>query len=279
MSVSDAYAVPTLDLIARNTAAESDNKIHDDAEARRYGYAGGLVPGVTLYAYLTQLAVAFYGPAWLERGTADVSFRRPVYEEELVHCAGETRDAAAADPTLDLRVLRDTSACAGGTFALGSGGAGPSLPAGSPPAAELPELRPDNVPIGVPLAPLQSAISAEGAAAYAEGTSDPNPWYRGRSPFGGTLVPPGWLAARQATLLRHNFRFGPSIHARTVARHLAPAFAGRAYETRAVIRETSERNGNHYLVLDAETRDDQDRVVYRVEHHSIFSVRRAGPVA
>jgi hypothetical protein len=120
---------------------------------------------------------------------------------------------------------------------------------------------------------LRAELTQEAAAAYTDATSDPTPWYRGPSPFGGPLAPPGWLAARQAPLLRQGFRFGPSLHTRSIVRHLAPAFAGRAYETRGVIRETYERNGNHYLVLDADTRDDQGRIVYRVEHHTIFSVR------
>jgi len=33
---------------ARNTSTSSENKIHDDAVARAYGFRGGLVPGVTL---------------------------------------------------------------------------------------------------------------------------------------------------------------------------------------------------------------------------------------
>jgi hypothetical protein len=31
---------------AYNTAAASDNKIHNDSVARRFGFRGGLVPGV-----------------------------------------------------------------------------------------------------------------------------------------------------------------------------------------------------------------------------------------
>jgi acyl dehydratase len=274
MTIPSPSAPPTLDLAARNTALDSDNKIHDDAEARRYGYAGGLVPGVTLYAYLTRLAIAAYGPEWIERGTADCSFRRPVYEGEQVRCEGDL----LADAVLDLRVLREGMLCAGGRFALAQSAddGRPAIPAGPPVADPVPELLPDAVPLGVPLAPLVGVFSLEQAAAYADGTDDPNPWYRGDSPFGGALVPPGWLAARQAPLLRHNFRFGPSIHARSVMRHCAPAFAGREYTTTGVIRETHERKGNHYLLLDAETRDDEGRVVCRVEHTTIFSVRRAG---
>jgi len=271
MQATTPHAPPPFELTARNTASDSENKIHDDAEARRYGYAGGLVPGVTLYAYLTRLAPAAYGPAWLERGTAECAFRRPVYEGERVRCEGIAGTAA-----LEVQVLRDGVLCAGGTFRLADEEDRPAegVPLGGGPADPLPELRPDTVPLGVPLAPLRGVLTIEDAAAYADGTDDPTPWYRGESPFGGPLVPPGWLAARQAPLLRHNFRFGPSIHARSVIRHLAPAFAGRSYVTAGVIREHFERNGNQYLLLDAETHDDEGRVVCRVLHTTIYHVKQ-----
>ena len=276
--IAPATPLPVRTFTARNAALDSENKIHDDREARRYGYAGGLVPGVTLYAYLTQLALDLYGDAWLLRGTADCAFRRPVYEGQTVRCEGETVPVAAGAPALAVRLApAGGPVCADGTFALADDHARlfADVPAGAPPRKPLPPLLPDTVPLGVPLAPLESAIDADAAAAYAAATDDPCPWFRGPSPFGGPLVPPGWLAARQAPLLRQNFRFGPSIHTRSVIHQLAPAFAGHAYITTGVIRETFERNGNHYLVLDAQTRDAAGRTVCQVRHTSIFSVRRA----
>ena len=47
---------------AFNTAQESENKIHDDDVARRFGFTGGLVPGVDVYAYMTQRVGG--GPGW-----------------------------------------------------------------------------------------------------------------------------------------------------------------------------------------------------------------------
>src|ERR1700745_2299544 len=55
---------------AFNTAKASENKIHDDAVARRFGFGGGLVPGVDVYAYMAHQPVARWGCAWLEHGTA-----------------------------------------------------------------------------------------------------------------------------------------------------------------------------------------------------------------
>ena len=50
---------------ARNLSHASENKIHDDAVARTFGFGGGLVPGVEVYAYMTHLPVGRWGMGWL----------------------------------------------------------------------------------------------------------------------------------------------------------------------------------------------------------------------
>src|SRR5262245_25232286 len=45
--------LPEYHVKARNTSSSSENKIHDEQIAREYGFRGALVPGVTVYAYLT----------------------------------------------------------------------------------------------------------------------------------------------------------------------------------------------------------------------------------
>ena len=47
--------LPTYRVKARNTSSTSDNKIHDDAVAAKYGFRGGLVPGVTVREYCSDL--------------------------------------------------------------------------------------------------------------------------------------------------------------------------------------------------------------------------------
>ena len=77
---------------AYNTAHNSENKIHDDEVARRYGFSGGLVPGVDVYAYMTHVAVARWGRAWLDRGRAECRFTKPVYEGETAIVTAAERD-------------------------------------------------------------------------------------------------------------------------------------------------------------------------------------------
>ena len=54
--------------------------MHSDDVARRFGFQGGLVPGVTVFAYMTRPVVAHYGARWLARGWAEVSLAKPAYE-------------------------------------------------------------------------------------------------------------------------------------------------------------------------------------------------------
>ncbi len=59
-----------------------ENKIHEDDLARQYGFKGGLVPGVTVYAWMTHPVVEALGAEWLERGEFQTRFAKPIYYEE-----------------------------------------------------------------------------------------------------------------------------------------------------------------------------------------------------
>src|SRR5689334_12545167 len=63
-----AGRIETWSVKAFNTAKQSENKMHDDAVAQRFGFSGGLVPGVDVIAYMMHLPVAKWGRAFLERG-------------------------------------------------------------------------------------------------------------------------------------------------------------------------------------------------------------------
>ena len=74
---------------AYNTSKHSENKMHDDTVAKRFGFAGGLVPGVDVMAYMMHLPVAKWGRAFLERGLIEARFVKPVYDGELADVTGE----------------------------------------------------------------------------------------------------------------------------------------------------------------------------------------------
>src|SRR3979409_1583513 len=98
---------------AYNTAKQSENKMHDDTVAKRFGFSGGLVPGVDVVAYMMHLPVAKWGRAFLERGLIDARFVKPVYDGELTDVTGEESNGV-----LSIAVESRGELCATGTASL-----------------------------------------------------------------------------------------------------------------------------------------------------------------
>lgn len=84
------HNVPPQQILAVNDALASENRIHSDEIAARFGFKGALVSGVNLFGYLTQALVRSYGAGWLEKGILDVAFLKPAYEDELLSIRTES---------------------------------------------------------------------------------------------------------------------------------------------------------------------------------------------
>src|SRR5437868_12361053 len=98
---------------AYNTAKQSENKMRDDTVAKRFGFSGGLVPGVDVMAYMMHLPVATWGRAFLERGLIEARFVKPVYDGEIADVTGEENDGV-----LSIRVESRGQLCATGSASL-----------------------------------------------------------------------------------------------------------------------------------------------------------------
>lgn len=241
--------LPAYRVTARNTSAASENKIHDDEVARRYGFPGGLVPGMTLYAYLTHPVVATLGPAWLQRGTADVRFVKPVVEGEEVTVTGAITARDAGGVTAVLAAATAAGECARLTA---------TVPAGSPtpvnlalyeraplPAERSPATRAALAELGA-LGTPEALYDAARAASYLEGIAERLSLYRGPDGY----VHPAFFLDQANRAVDRNVKVGPWIHAGSRARHLGGARLGERLETRGRIRSLWEKKGREYLELD-----------------------------
>ena len=81
--------VPPMQRLALNDARESENRIHSDEVAARYGFRGALVSGVNVFGHLSQPLVRVYGEDWLSAGLMDVLFLKPAYEDNLLRIETE----------------------------------------------------------------------------------------------------------------------------------------------------------------------------------------------
>ncbi len=261
-------SVPEHRVIARNTSVHSDNKIHDDAVARRLGFRGGLVPGVTVYAYMTRPILAALGDAWLERGTATVRFVKPVYE-------GEELTLRAAPSSADAAVL-EVSALnpAGEVCAAGQA----NLPEGVPLAVALAEYPRVPLPADRPeatravlggLAALGSPerlYDADTAAEYREKFDDPDPRYRSAA----AVVHPAFYLEQGNRAVDQNVRLGPWIHVASEVRHLGLARAGARITTRGRVHRLFEKKGNEFVEVDLLLVADDARAVAHLRHVAIY---------
>src|SRR5262245_45735234 len=70
--------------VARNFAEASENKIHSDDIARRFGFTGALVPGVTVFGHLTWPLTQRLGAGWLQGSRVTTRFIKPAYHSETI---------------------------------------------------------------------------------------------------------------------------------------------------------------------------------------------------
>lgn len=88
---------------AFNQEPNSPNEIHGDDMARAYGFSGGLVPGVTVSAYLLQPAVVAWSERFLTQGRTHAKVLSPLYDNEqfsvtITEQAGDSYRATLARP-------------------------------------------------------------------------------------------------------------------------------------------------------------------------------------
>src|SRR4029077_20434369 len=103
--MSIAKPVP-YSLEAYNTAKHSENKMHDDTVAKQFGFSGGLVPGVEVYAYMSHVPLQVWGRAFLERGAMEGRFIKPVYDGEIATVTAAEANGGGGHQSDELRSSR-----------------------------------------------------------------------------------------------------------------------------------------------------------------------------
>jgi hypothetical protein len=261
-SASLAYSVE-----AYNTAKAHENKIHDDAVARRFGFAGGLVPGVEVYGYMTHLPVARWGRAWLERGAAECRFTKPIYEGEIVAAR-----ASEAAERLEITVETRGEVCASGRATLPREAVAPPALAAFPrvaeraarPPADEDSLAPDT---WLGIEPLR--FTPELAGEYLAGVRETLPLYAQAG-----LVHPAAVLRLCNLVLTRNVVLGPWIHVGSKVQNLAAARVGDALEVRARVGANYQHKGHWFVELDALVLANDATPVARVGHTAIYRPRQ-----
>jgi len=251
---------------AFNASKESENKIHDDDVARRFGFRGGLVPGVDVYAYMAHLPVRRWGRAWLERGTTECRLLKPVYDGDAAVVT-----AVEGEGALDLQIESHGELCVTGRAGLPA-----DTPEPPPAFAEAP-TPPDERPpadettlaVGTRLAMNPFRVTDEYAEEYLRTVRETEPFYAREN-----LVHPGTILHIGNWVLRHNVVLGPWMHVGSTVQHFAAAHIGDELSARAVVTANYERKGHRFVELDVLVYANTRIPIARIEHIAIYRPRQ-----
>ena len=264
-----ATTLPDHRVRAHNEATESENRIHADDVAQRYGFRGGLVPGVTVYAYLVTPAAAALGLDWVAGGSMSARFVKPLYEgEEAVVSASWTGSSSSA-PSLDLVASGPDGEVATGSAASSWTGDIPDVPAAPrvdrddrPPASE------ESLAEGTVLGTIELGFHADAAPEVLAMIGDDLPLWREAG-----VAHPGWLLRQANYVLSGTVRLGPWIHVSSDARHLRAVRDGQRVEVRGRVARLFERKGHRFVDLDVLYLADGEPAMH-VLHTAIWQIRQ-----
>lgn len=265
-------SLPPYQVSAFNTAKASENKIHYNATAQRFGFKGGFVGGVNVYAYMTHQPLQRWGRAWLEHGTGQAKFGKPVYENDIAEVtAVEDADGMA------LTVESAGVLCATGRAALPL-----NLP--SPPAlSDFKAVAPrsnrapadeTSLKIGDWLGMTPLLITEASQTQDLQDIRETDPIYLREH-----IVHTGTIIRCCNWALTHNVILPAWIHMGSSVRNLGLAHVGDTLNVRARIAKNYEHKGHKWVELEAMVVANETTPIIHAIHIAIYRPRQLAEAA
>jgi acyl dehydratase len=252
---------------AFNTATASENKIHDDATAAKFGFVGGLVPGVDVFAYMAHGPMKLWGLDWLSEGGMRAKFITPVYDGD----AATLTAAIVGDDGLRLELTSRGQLCGTGSALLQVEGPAPdSPPRGlqpdqeSRPPASMASL-PVGLAMGYPLEPYTADLGRE----HLDAVREERALYDD-----GRICNPAYMLRRVNYILATNVRLGPWIHVESDVRMHALLVDGDTMDVRAVVTDNVNHKGHLIVTLAFAILAGKERLVMSGTHRAIYEPRQ-----
>lgn len=229
---------------------DAENRVHNPAVARSFGFAGGLVPGVDTYAYLTRPVVERWGLEWLRHGWGELRLLKPVFEADELEIAFEdgTVTAKKADGEL----------CAQLVVGLEGRPVQPLPPGDRPVPARRYEASEASFRLHG-FGTYRQTVTEEQAQRHLHDVLETLPLYDQEA-----IVHPAHLLRFANTALSATYRLGPWLHVGSRVQHVGLVARGQEVEARARLAGCFEKKGHRFVELDVEVTGA------RIRHTAIY---------
>lgn len=250
-------------VVAENFAEESENRIHSDEIARKYGFTGALVPGVTVYGYLTHPLVERFGEQWLGGSVSSVRFLKPAYHGDPLTISMEDHESGWLVSCHNERgeLLAELTSTLPETLPEPADQQVFDAPAKT---LERVEMNWQTVQEGRPFAPWHWQITEDANRIYTEQVCDELPVYR-------LAAHPHWLLGVANRVLTREYIMPAWIHVGSEVTFRELLKAGDTVEVRAVPLSKWERKGHQFVRLYVAYYRDSE-LTTEIFHTAIFRV-------
>jgi acyl dehydratase len=226
------------DVVAHNTDTDSSNRIHDDETARRFGFRGGLVPGVDVYAYLSHPPMQAWGRRWLEAGGMTARFHQPVYD-------GDAVTVLPADGALEIRGPDGALRAHAVPDEPGPRESVDDVPLVATIAREdRPPASPESLAVGTVFALAPHRFDAEVAHRYLDDVREQLPLLRDEG-----FAHPAWILRDANHVLSANVELGPWIHVESEVIHHGVVVHDDEVSARARVTREWEHKGHRFVEI------------------------------
>jgi hypothetical protein len=270
-------SLPEFHVSAPTPTEPHENRIHEDDLARQYGFKGGLVPGVIMYAWMTHPVVEALGVEWLERGEFETRFPKPIYYEEPATIRARVLAKTGGSVIIEVAAHNSVGEVCGSATMTLDRGSRPSPPAVAGYAvAAVPDERPrvtrahlESLKVlGTPELDLTPKAAADFIARFGESLAV----YVGA----GAVVHPGAYLDLSNRALDKNVRMSPWIHVGSEGRHWSAARVGERLEMRGRVERLFEKKGHEFIEADLLLVAGGSRPLASIRHTAIYLLRKAG---
>jgi hypothetical protein len=254
--------VTTREFVAKNFAHDSENRIHANDVAVQYGFRGGLVPGVTSFAYVIEAIVGEFGMVWSDAGRLNMRLLQPIYEDETVRASSDAGGIVSLVGGNGSECVEGRASTSPVVFV------GDSLAVREIPLSEeRPVADATSLAKGVTLGTLHHTASKEDMRTYLQSVNiDAAPWEA------ANVWHPGSLLLDANAVLSRNVVMGPWIHVGSDMSLFASIALGSVIETRSVVRDRYDRKGHEIVELDV-TVHANNALVAHIHHTAIYKPR------